>query len=256
MLRAFLAGQPALELAILVGSRADGRAREGSDWDIAIQWPNGLSLFDTLARSETLRRDLAAVLGVTEDFIDLIDLPNARLAMRAVVAEDGVPLKGEDSLTWNRFLARTWREIEDYEWEGARAASPQPGGSYAHREQRELLDEARSKLLAGEIPSGLEQNGVLHALQVLIGNAIGKTKQMLKAAGEPVPVSAYDAFAALARHGGIRADELPAWNAVIGLRNRIVHDYMNIDMARVLELVQLGRHEFVTAFLLADPQAG
>ncbi|MDP1613357.1 MAG: nucleotidyltransferase domain-containing protein [Sulfuritalea sp.] len=121
-LRAFLANQPALELAVLVGSRADGRAREGSDWDIAIQWPNALSLFDTLARGETLRRDLAAMLGVAEEQIDLIDLPTARLAMRAVVAEDGVPLKGEDSLTWNHFLARTWREIEDYERERARAA--------------------------------------------------------------------------------------------------------------------------------------
>ena len=121
-LRAFLASQPALELAVLVGSRADGRAREDSDWDIAIQWPNALSLFDTLARGETLRRDLAAKLGVAEEQIDLIDLPTARLAMRAVVAEDGVPLKGEDSLAWNRFLARTWREIEDYEWERARAA--------------------------------------------------------------------------------------------------------------------------------------
>lgn len=128
--------------------------------------------------------------------------------------------------------------------------------AFIAREQGALLDEARSKLLAGEILSRLEQNGVLHALQVLIENAIGKSKQMLKAAGEPVPVSAYDAFAALARRGGIRADELPAWNAVIGLRNRIVHDYMNIDMARVLELVQLGRHEFVTAFLLTDPVVG
>lgn len=121
-LRAFLADQPALELAILVGSRADGRAREDSDWDIAIQWPPGLSLLDNLARSETLRRDLAAVLGVAEDRIDLIDLPTARLAMRAAVAEDGVPLQGEDSLAWNRFLARTWREIENYEWERTRAA--------------------------------------------------------------------------------------------------------------------------------------
>jgi uncharacterized protein YutE (UPF0331/DUF86 family) len=124
------------------------------------------------------------------------------------------------------------------------------------REQGALLDEARTKLLAGENLSRLEQNGVLHALQVLIENAIGKSKQRLKAAGEPVPVSAYDAFAALARRGGIHEDELPAWNAVIGLRNRIVHDYMNIDMARVLELVQLGRHEFVVIFLLADPVAG
>ncbi|MDP2810662.1 MAG: hypothetical protein Q8O34_10990 [Rhodocyclaceae bacterium] len=51
----------------------------------------------------------------------------------------------------------------------------------------------------------------------------------------------------------MREGELPSWNAVIGLRTRFLHDYMNIDMARVLDLVQLGRHEFVTAFLLADP---
>lgn len=121
-LREFLPRQAALELAILVGSRATDRAHAGSDWDIAIQWPAALSLFDTLARTETLRRELAAILGVAEENVDLIDLPRARLAMRAVVAEDGVPLKGEDSLAWNRFLARTWRELEDYQWEQARAA--------------------------------------------------------------------------------------------------------------------------------------
>ena len=121
-LREFLSGQAALELAVLVGSRATGRDHAGSDWDIAIQWPAALSLFDTLARTETLRRALAAVLGVTEEHIDLIDLPRARLAMRTVVAEDGIPLKGEDSLAWNHFLARTWRELEDYQWEQARAA--------------------------------------------------------------------------------------------------------------------------------------
>lgn len=121
-LREFLSSRAGLELAILVGSRAVGDAHAGSDWDIAIQWPAALSLFDTLANTETLRRDLAALLGVAEECIDLIDLPRARLAMRAVVAEDGVPLKGDDSLAWNHFLARTWRELEDYAWEQARAA--------------------------------------------------------------------------------------------------------------------------------------
>lgn len=121
--RYVLAARDELEMAVLVGSRASGsRARDDSDWDIAIQWQAALSLFDTLARSETLRRDLAAALGVAEERVDLIDLPHARLAMRAVVAEEGVPLKGEDSLAWNRFLARTWRELEDYAWERARAA--------------------------------------------------------------------------------------------------------------------------------------
>lgn len=118
-------------------------------------------------------------------------------------------------------------------------------------EQSALLVMAEQRLADGLLLTPLEQNGVLHALQVLIENAIGKAKQLLKASGEVVPVSAYDAFAALARLGKIDQEQLPAWNAVIGLRNRIVHDYMNIDMPRVLDLVRQGRYQFVTGFLLA-----
>ena len=118
-------------------------------------------------------------------------------------------------------------------------------------EYSSLLDEARQQLSAGGTLSRLEQNGVLHALQVLIENAIGKAKQILKAKGEPVPVSAYDALAALARLRGIAEEDLQAWNAAIGLRNRIVHEYMNIDIERVLERVRTDQHKFVTEFLLA-----
>ena len=52
----------------------------------------------------------------------MIDLPRAGLAMRALVAEEGISLKGEDSLAWNHFLGRVWRELEDYEWDKEHAA--------------------------------------------------------------------------------------------------------------------------------------
>ena len=120
------------------------------------------------------------------------------------------------------------------------------------KEQSALLDEAREKLSTDIALSRLEQNGVLHAIQVLIENAIGKAKQILKANDEPVPVSAYEAFEALVRIKKISTDDLTAWNSVIGLRNRIVHEYMNIDIARVLELVRLNQYSFVTAFLLGE----
>ncbi len=67
----------------------------------------------------------------------------------------------------------------------------------------ELLDEAQQLLTSGKSLSRLEQNGVLHALQVLTESAIGKAKQLLKAVNEPVPVSAYEAFDSLARLGDI-----------------------------------------------------
>lgn len=117
-----LQAQPGLELAVLVGSQAEGRAHSGSDWDIAVQWNRQMTAMDNLADTETLRRKLASAVGQTEDFIDLIDIPRAGLAMRALVAEEGIPLKGEDDMVWNHFLARVWRELEDYEWENLYAA--------------------------------------------------------------------------------------------------------------------------------------
>ncbi len=119
------------------------------------------------------------------------------------------------------------------------------------QEQTALLDEARTILLTGDTLSRLEQNGVLHAIQVLVENAVGKAKQLHKAAGKQVPLSAYDSFLGLVELGVVKTGDLTAWNAAIGLRNRIVHDYMNIDMLRVLGLVKNEQYRFITDFLLA-----
>lgn len=116
-------------------------------------------------------------------------------------------------------------------------------------EQTALLDEAYDILSSGRHLSRLEQNGVLHALQVLIENSIGKAKQILKSKNIPVPVSAYDAFDSLARLGDIEQADLDQWNSVIGLRNRIVHEYMNIDIQFVLLMISQKQYTFLTEFL-------
>ena len=270
-LRTLLAAEPDLEFAVLVGSRAAGTHTAASDWDIALQWRRDLDWMEQLGRTETLRRRLAEALAVPETAVDLVDAPRANLAMRAAIAEEGVVLAGEDGLPWQRFLRRIWRELERkgdrfifdavknksvpfslmrtdlYHAETLRIAAAQGA----------LLDEARARLLAGASLTPLEQNGLLHAVQVLVENAIGKAKQQLKARGETVPVSAYDAFAALARVGCIPADSLPAWNAVIGLRNRIVHDYMNVDMEKIFAFLRAHGDrpvlDFLRAPLLGEP---
>ena len=117
-----LQAQPALEFAVLIGSRANDTATAESDWDIALQWSAQLSWLDRLGHTETLRRQLAANIGVSETAVDLIDLPRANLAMRAAVAEEGKPLIGENSLAWAHYQRRTWREIEDFYWEKQHAA--------------------------------------------------------------------------------------------------------------------------------------
>ena len=118
-LRTLLASEPGLLFAVLVGSRAQGTAQLASDWDIALQWDYALDWLDVLGRTETLRRKLASALGVPEQDVDLIELRRANLAMRAAVAEEGVVLSGDRTLAWERFLRRTWRELEDFYWDKA-----------------------------------------------------------------------------------------------------------------------------------------
>lgn len=129
--------------------------------------------------------------------------------------------------------------LDLYQAETARIAS----------QQAALLAEAKAILAQGRALTSLEQGGVLHALQVLIENAIGKAKQLLKVRGQAVPVSAYDAFAALANCGLLAQTDVATWNAVVGLRNRIVHDYMNIDMDQVMATVVSGKDQFIVDFL-------
>lgn len=108
--------QPELEFAVLVGSRANGTATAGSDWDIAIRWQRGLNPVQRLEATESLRLQLSQAIAVPPEAIDLIDLVQARLAMRALVAEEGRVLAGENGLPWMRFLQTTWAEIEDFHW--------------------------------------------------------------------------------------------------------------------------------------------
>jgi predicted nucleotidyltransferase len=113
---------PVVEFAVLVGSRANDTAHAGSDWDIAISWSPSRDWFQDMSQAESLRIRLAAALGVPTTAIDLIDLRSTNLAMRAAAAEEGTILAGDDSPAWARFLRRTWRELEDFEWERRHAA--------------------------------------------------------------------------------------------------------------------------------------
>ena len=112
-----------------------------------------------------------------------------------------------------------------------------------------ILQEARQNLENAGRLSALEFSGAVHALQVLVENAIGKSKHWLKALKLPVPVSAYDAFALLQQKQLISQQELSRWQMAVGLRNRIVHDYLNLNDGVIYQLIQTDAYRFMIEFL-------
>ena len=121
-LKRVFSDKPDLAFAVLVGSRADGTAQANSDWDIAVQWQMSVDWLTVIGAHESLRREIAQLLGASDLQVDLIDLDRASLVMRANVAENGKVLIGEDSLNWMHFLSRSWRKLEYFYWEQAHAA--------------------------------------------------------------------------------------------------------------------------------------
>ena len=105
-----------IELAVLVGSQATGKANENSDWDLALQWKRTIEPMPLLGKTEQLRSKISNLLAISAEKIDLIDIPTAGLTMRAVVAEEGILLKGDNTLEWSHFLQRTWRELEEFDY--------------------------------------------------------------------------------------------------------------------------------------------
>ncbi len=112
-----------------------------------------------------------------------------------------------------------------------------------------LLEALRNKLMQNLDLSLIEEQAMLHALQIIIKNAIGKARHLLKTKNEKVPVSAYDLFEQMKNLDVIDDKTLQEWKKIIGLRNTIVHEYMKINITLVKTIVKEGKYSFVLDFL-------
>ncbi len=65
-------------------------------------------------------------------------------------------------------------------------------------------------------------------LQILIGACIGIAKHWNYALNQTAPADAYSAFEKLSQQG-VENIETIEWRKIIGMRNALVHDYLNID---------------------------
>lgn len=83
-------------------------------------------------------------------------------------------------------------------------------------------------------------------LQLLVEACIGIAKQTLKSLGKNAPNEARQVFEKLKAEGQDRSN-IP-WNKVVGMRNALVHDYLNIDRERIISVIRNNHHNELIKF--------
>ena len=114
-LKTYFESQDEVVLAFLFGSRAEGRARESSDWDIGVYFrPTKHLELETKYNyqgEDDIRRDIPALVG-TE--VDIVVLNRARPSLVFDVLNSGVEIVNKDEILYLKLLSKTHYEAIDY----------------------------------------------------------------------------------------------------------------------------------------------
>lgn len=86
-------------------------------------------------------------------------------------------------------------------------------------------------------------------LQVLIEACIGIAKHWVYALNKSAPADAYSAFEALSQRGIASINDVE-WRKIIGLRNALVHDYLNIEPDIIRQVLKNASYN--PLFIFAD----
>ncbi|QTF91319.1 DUF86 domain-containing protein [Halomonas sp. BM-2019] len=128
---------------------------------------------------------------------------------------------------------------------------PKPAAAYllavgTHLDECETDIATLREILAERPWSRLERHAAERTLQILIEGCIGLAKHWAKRElGRPVSEPS-TAFERLIDRGCI-GHEVP-WRKVIGLRNALVHDYLDVDPEIVRDVIEQAHHRALLAF--------
>ena len=89
--------------------------------------------------------------------------------------------------------------------------------------------------------SQLERSAAERSLQILVKSAVGSAKHLNKKAGLPERLDSYQTIQQLTEELDIDPGYLPQLKGAIGMRNAIVHDYLNLDW-ELIQAVLDGKH--------------
>lgn len=109
-LRDFFAQMPEVSFAYLFGSRAKGKTRPGSDWDVAV-WLDADDPYDRLMIRLDIQNALSDLLGQA---VDVVDLRSATPLLRNEVIQARGLLWAQDPLSQSKWELQSVAEYLDW----------------------------------------------------------------------------------------------------------------------------------------------
>jgi uncharacterized protein YutE (UPF0331/DUF86 family) len=95
--------------------------------------------------------------------------------------------------------------------------------------------------------SQYEYRAIERTVQITIEASIGIAKHWCKKIDGKAPASAYQSFERLAEEQLIDQNEIK-WKLIIGMRNVLVHDYLNVDREIVKHLIKSKKYQAIIDF--------
>lgn len=243
-----------LRIAVLFGSRATGRSRPGSDFDVGIVPVDPeMSLRDELALSSSL----SAVTGAE---VELVRLDRVDPLVGREVARDGVCLFEQAPGTFAAYRAdamSTWIDFEETIAPHRAHLLRRLGGdrhvtnvALVGRKLGLLLEhlrrlrERRPAQLPALRDDLLLQDAMAMGVLVVTQESMDIALHIAADEGWELASTYRDSFMVLARHGVIEGELATALASAAQLRNRIAHGYASLDVERLWSELPSG----VTAF--------
>ena len=110
------------------------------------------------------------------------------------------------------------------------------------------LDELKETLAKRPLTFN-ERSAVERSLQVIVEAAIGCSKHYLKSKNKPVPSEARASIERTYELLAITTPELNEMRGAVGMRNAIIHDYLNLDWERLEKILRQGKYTIVMEYV-------